>query len=685
MIPLLIASLLLGACGANNKNSNSLISENSSTGESEILSEESESVVSEESLSEEESESEFVSEEVESEIESESSSEEEPEPENVFKLVKDKNDLKPGDMFVIGCSLKGVLMSSKEASTNARNNYFEPIEYEIKDEIVPFDNLPDNALVLILGGYDGAWNFTDSEGKLLTATSEMKTTLSNEASNWTIDIANDGLAMITNTNSGYGTLKYNHISSRFTTYKNGYNQVELYRLESNIPIYPTSISLTGKEKVRIGNSVQFNVLFTPAFTNVRNVIWSSDNDEIASVDEKGLVTGNSEGTTNINVKVETQDGYLEESYEINVYELKGAKWTIMLYLCGSDLESEAYLATEDITELLSVNGQPEDVNFLVQTGGARKWSSKYGVSASKTGRYHVEDKKLIQDESLAKSNMGDPNTLESYVEWGLTNYPAENTGLILWNHGSALDGVCFDENYNDDSLTHDEVVEAIDEAFENTGTEKMTFIGYDACLMAVQDIAEFNSPYFDYMIASEEAELGEGWVYDEWLDDVYRDEDLDTIFKAMCDGFVNEYGSDQTMAYYNLNKMEDYRLEFEQLALNIEDKVKNNGNAFTSMMKGVKDYGDDPYYGSGYIYYGSFDVMDFLNKISANATFKEVATNVDAVKEKFNELVVYSRAGSRAGQSHGLTLICPINFSYVDYKSSLTHFTNWCRVVNYRK
>ena len=47
-----------------------------------------------------------------------------------------------------------------------------------------------------------------------------------------------------------------------------------------------------------------------------------------------------------------------------------ADYTVLIYVVGSDLESEYYLATEDLDEM--VDGFPkESINVIVETGGAQ--------------------------------------------------------------------------------------------------------------------------------------------------------------------------------------------------------------------------------------------------------------------------------------------------------------------------
>ena len=51
------------------------------------------------------------------------------------------------------------------------------------------------------------------------------------------------------------------------------------------------------------------------------------------------------------------------------------EWNVLLYLCGTDLESGDGAATDNLAAIART--VPNDrVNFLVETGGARKWDPK---------------------------------------------------------------------------------------------------------------------------------------------------------------------------------------------------------------------------------------------------------------------------------------------------------------------
>ena len=48
--------------------------------------------------------------------------------------------------------------------------------------------------------------------------------------------------------------------------------------------------------------------------------------------------------------------------------------TVMVYMCGSDLESELGSATKDLEEMLAAD-LSEQVNVIIETGGTRQWKN----------------------------------------------------------------------------------------------------------------------------------------------------------------------------------------------------------------------------------------------------------------------------------------------------------------------
>ena len=67
--------------------------------------------------------------------------------------------------------------------------------------------------------------------------------------------------------------------------------------------------------------------------------------------------------------------------------------TVMVYMCGTDLESKYGMATSDLKEMASANIS-DKLNIIVETGGCKQWKIS-GISNSVNQIYKVESGKLI--------------------------------------------------------------------------------------------------------------------------------------------------------------------------------------------------------------------------------------------------------------------------------------------------
>ncbi|MCR5687320.1 MAG: peptidase C11 [Lachnospiraceae bacterium] len=211
--------------------------------------------------------------------------------------------------------------------------------------------------------------------------------------------------------------------------------------------------------------------------------------------------------------------------------------TVMVYLCGTDLESKNGMGTADLQEMAAAK-LSDNVRVIVYTGGCKKWKNNL-VSSSVNQIYQVKSGgvKLLEAD-MGKSSMSDPATLTSFIKYCNENFPANRNELILWDHGSgSLSGYAYDEkNPQSGSMS----LSGIKKAISDSGV-KFDFVGFDACLMATVETALMLSDYSDYMIASEETEPGVGWYYTNWLTKFSENPSMPTveIGKNIIDDFVN--------------------------------------------------------------------------------------------------------------------------------------------------
>jgi len=76
-----------------------------------------------------------------------------------------------------------------------------------------------------------------------------------------------------------------------------------------VPVEGIYIEGEGEFGIKEGEQIQLNAVILPENATNKNVIWSSDNEEVATVDENGLVTGVSKGYATIIVIPEEVSGY----------------------------------------------------------------------------------------------------------------------------------------------------------------------------------------------------------------------------------------------------------------------------------------------------------------------------------------------------------------------------------------
>lgn len=336
---------------------------------------------------------------------------------------------------------------------------------------------------------------------------------------------------------------------------------------------------------------------------------------------------------------------------------KDGTWTLFVYMCGSDLESEGGSASADIKEIISAS-ESKDVNIVIQTGGSFSWN-KQNIESNRIGRYVVENNNLQLVESHPDASMGDYKTLKSFLNWGIKKYPAQNMGIVFWNHGGGpLDGVCYNEKYDYDSLNLSEIEVALESVSTNM-TDKFQMISFDACLMSTMEVANMLVPYADYMVASQQSEPCDGWEYKSVVNALVENPNIkgDAFGKAIVDGFINSVknnddGDDEysTLSVIDLTKIDDVLVAFNDMAKNMDNIAVNN-----TILRQITDKAIESIeVGSGDFDFGLVDLYDFMSRISS------IVEGTDAVKSATTQAVVYEKHCKESPNAHGLNIYYPI-------------------------
>ena len=211
--------------------------------------------------------------------------------------------------------------------------------------------------------------------------------------------------------------------------------------------------------------------------------------------------------------------------------------TVMIYLFGTDSETPAGMAAEDLKEMTAAD--LGHLNVVVFTGGGPGWETSV-IRSSVNQIYQIQNGGLrCLEENAGTGKLTDPATLSGFIRWAARKFPADRSGLILWDHGGGpLRGYGYDGT-TEEGLTLPELRTALD-----GGGVKFDFIGCDACLAATAGQALALAPCADYLIASEETEPECGWDYTEWLNALARNPSMKTIElgKTICDSYSRACG-----------------------------------------------------------------------------------------------------------------------------------------------
>ena len=336
---------------------------------------------------------------------------------------------------------------------------------------------------------------------------------------------------------------------------------------------------------------------------------------------------------------------------------KEDSWTLFVYMCGSDLESEGGCASADIKEMISAN-ESENVNIVIQTGGSNKWN-KQNVESNRIGRYIIDNNNLKLIESHPDASMGDYKTLKSFLKWGIEKYPAENMGIIFWDHGGGpIEGVCYNEKYDYDALSLSEIEMAL-ESTSKKMTDKFEMISFDACLMSTMEVANMLSPYAEYMIASQQSEPGEGWEYKSVVNAITSNPSIkgDQFGKAIVDGFIksvkeNQYGDDEyaTLSVTDLDKVDSLLVAFNEVAKNMDAVATNNKilSQFTDAAINSIEVG------SGDGDFGLVDLHDYMSRISS------LVSGTEEVKSAISDMIIYEKHCKDSSNAHGVNFYYPV-------------------------
>lgn len=322
-------------------------------------------------------------------------------------------------------------------------------------------------------------------------------------------------------------------------------------------------------------------------------------------------------------------------------------YTLMLYMCASDLESECGFATEDLNEIM-YGYTAGNLNVIVQTGGTAEWQNTV-VADDRCQRYRAtEDGLELVDDSLGMQNMADSATLTDFIQYCSSNYAADHYGLVLWDHGGGVvGGYGYDENFGGDSMSLTEMSRALGDA-----SVHLDMLGFDACLMANFETCLMAAPYADYLIASEEPEPGCGWYYTDWIGKLSENCGIPPkrYGRQIIDDYITESGWDSPGMYSTLGMF-----DLQQVTQKLLPALSQfSDDAVQQLSAGEYRRISQSRSNTRAVYQSELDHIDLLDY--AQHSQSETA---DQLEQAVSDCVVYYRETENGSGDNGLSILFP--------------------------
>ena len=352
--------------------------------------------------------------------------------------------------------------------------------------------------------------------------------------------------------------------------------------------------------------------------------------------------------------------------------IKGQDRTIMVYMIGSDLESEAAAASLDITEIKEAVFDPEHTKILIYTGGTKKWALSE-ISAEENAIFEVVDGNINKVQTYDKRTMTNPQNVVDFIDFAYENYPADLYDIVFWDHGGGpILGYGLDEN----SLTGapmkvTALAKALAETKLVTSGKRFDLIGFDACLMGSAEVAKAMSPYGDYMVASEEVEPGDGWNYS-FLNDLGEErkaKNTEELGRSIIDNYSSYYENysydvDTSLSLIDLKKVNKLADSVDELFSSVKDEITvQTFSQYSRLMTREQVYG---YTGRDSESYDLVDLIDLCGSLQ-----NEYGDKVDKIRSDFNDIVLYSK--SNMNNTNGLSVYF-LNFNKAGAERMLINY-----------
>jgi len=384
---------------------------------------------------------------------------------------------------------------------------------------------------------------------------------------------------------------------------------------------------------------------------------------VVSVSSSGLVTGLSAGDGTLLANIGGTSGSDQVIVSTSAQQ---ETWTVMVYMTAdNDLDS---WSQTNITQLEKIAQQVNSPTRFVVQWKLSASNTSFNHPFNGTRRYVVTKGGLYLAEDLGDGDtvdMGQPSTLQTFVNWTYQNYPAQHYALVMWDHGNGWEEIAArarGQQLKFRAISYDGDTQNAINIWDlpgALGNHYLDVLSFDACLMQMLEVEDEVATNAHYMVCGEDNTPDPGYPYDLSFGDFVSSPTAATatLAKGITAGFFQEYAPGTT---YSVTPLSQSVVDLTKVSA-VTSAVSALSNALiaagtpvATVIQNVRtaslcyDSADAYYY---------YDLTSICKRLAANsstpAAVKTAATNVVSAVAA---AVVSSTANSNSPDSNGISI-----------------------------
>jgi len=322
-------------------------------------------------------------------------------------------------------------------------------------------------------------------------------------------------------------------------------------------------------------------------------------------------------------------------------------------------------------------GSDDRIKIVVQMDRRPGYDTSNGDWTG-TRRYFVtpdDDPDIIHStllEDMGEVDMGDPNVLREFIEWGKQNYPANRFAVIVWNHGSGW-RTASSTSQEEDILTKAVSIDDTNGSRIETGdlpqaldtTPRLDLVAFDASLMQMTEVVYETRNTAGVIVGSEESPPGSGYPYHRWLSRLAASPTMsaDSLGTAIVSEYVDFYAGlrEVTQSAIATDRIGDVVTAASQLADALIPHAVSDAAALASARNAAESYAFAEYK----------DLLSYSREVSLRVNDPAVQAASTALETALSQAVIYeAHTGASVADSHGLAIWVPDDTGYAQRRSS---------------